>query len=204
MEELFTDSGLKIRKYATILFVVSLICVTIISIGTVIYCAQGGILGFVLGLVIACIEIVCYAFACYISCLYIYAFGDLVQYTYENRMLIGKIYARLEQTAAVNGDVAPVAAPAAPKAAANPPEKTTPASPVRVADANIESDGYWQCGNCKTKNLTSRSDCWACGHKRSAKVESAQSASGGMWRCSVCNAENVSTSMFCENCGSPK
>ena len=37
--------------------------------------------------------------------------------------------------------------------------------PVQHIENEI-SELFWICGNCKTKNLASRSDCWSCGNKK--------------------------------------
>ena len=34
---------------------------------------------------------------------------------------------------------------------------------VGNASKSVRHQEYWVCGNCKTKNLNSRTDCWSCG-----------------------------------------
>lgn len=54
------------------------------------------------------------------------------------------------------------------------PINETPAPSVELVketdhpnhNSNKYYDNFWICGNCKTKNLTSREECWGCGHKK--------------------------------------
>lgn len=48
-------------------------------------------------------------------------------------------------------------------------QPTEPYAPIlyqEVPVTNAQTDDYWICGNCKTKNLNLRTDCWSCGNKK--------------------------------------
>ena len=45
-----------------------------------------------------------------------------------------------------------------------PEQECTETSDCKVDAPNQEWDGYWVCGKCKTKNLSTRTDCWSCGN----------------------------------------
>ena len=203
MEELFSNAGQKIRRFAIALFLGSLFVLGIGAIGIVIAAVQEGVLETILGLLIAAVEFLFGAFAAYILSLFLVAFGDLVQETAENRrinaLILDRMTAEVRQTAPMppaqrKADSQPVA----------PVQEKKNEEPVQPA-ADEQNASFWVCGNCKTKNLSSRTDCWACGRIKvtnAAKPE--EPASEDFWFCPVCGSKNLESNSACNKCGSSK
>jgi hypothetical protein len=196
MSELFEDAGAKIRSYAIGVFIFGLVVSAISAFATfVFFVVEAGIIGFFLGAIIAVIEFLIAGIGSYISCLLLVAFGDLVQYTVAN----WKVNNQILQKLSVN-----VEAPSV-----TPPEPATPSAPKpsneppKIADNEVNAS-YWTCGNCNTKNLSSRSDCWACGQQKAFSSSATALDTNGNWFCSSCGTKNLKTSSYCEQCGTPK
>ena len=73
------------------------------------------------------------------------------------REVYGYVVTRLEEIKYGAVSVPTQTAPA-------PQEEKTPEPENNVP--NQIADGFWVCGRCNTKNLSTRQDCWSCGNKR--------------------------------------
>lgn len=171
MGSLFENAGAKIRSYATGLFAVCLAIAIISAFGTfIVCCVELGILGVFLGIFLMVIEFALSVFSAYIFCLFVAAFGDLVQNTAMNAETNNLILAVIKNRSATVTNNAPAqqktAVPHSPVKAAPPEPKADVKDQPSPAAENIINDTYWICGNCHTKNLNSRVDCWACGQKK--------------------------------------
>lgn len=181
MDKLFVNPGEKIRSYALGLFFVMLAVAAISAFATfVLCCLELGVVGALLGLFLMVIEFAVTVLGAYITCLFITAFGDLVHNTAVNAELNNQILISLKTRSSASGNNA--SAQQVPEASKRPAEavpsqssaNTVPPQPINAdkksqtsaGSDNVINDTYWVCGNCHTKNLNSRDDCWACGNKK--------------------------------------
>lgn len=165
---LFERPGRKIQGYAIGLFVISCSILALTAVATIIMGLHEGFLGFVIAVVIAIFEFGFGVFGAYVFSLYLFGFGDLVHETAINRATNALILKELMKNQVSDDSASNASKPAVSTA---PCQQKTEASSqaedesLRIAD-NEFTDTYWICGNCKTKNLSSRDDCWACGNKK--------------------------------------
>jgi hypothetical protein len=165
---LFDNAGTKIRGYAIGLFIINCCVLALSAIATVIVCLEQGLLGLIVGVIIAFFELVLGVFAAYVVSLFLVGFGDLVQDSSENKAINKLILKKLScDNSSAQAEDTVSRAPTVPASKEQTGEVISKdnTEPLRIG-YNEFTDTYWICGNCKTKNLASRNDCWACGNKK--------------------------------------
>ena len=146
MDGIFSNPGRRIKGWAQALFVIGIVAAVISFIAMV---ATDDDL-FLTALLTAGISVL----AAFISSLFLYAFGELVESTQENRDINRQIMQTLQ------GSV-----PQVPQAPRYTPVQNVPTAP-QSADSHLSDS--WYCRACGTSNSNSYSMCKRCGTYRSS------------------------------------
>lgn len=159
MDGIFSNPGRRIKGWAKALFVIGIVAAVISFIAMV---AMDDDL-FLAGLLTAGISV----FAAFISSLFLYAFGELVESSQENR----DINRQILLTLGGNAPQAPQAPQHAPQYA---PRQNTPvqsAAPAAPRPAPVPSGdttpGVWYCRACGNATSNAYATCTQCGLPKS-------------------------------------
>lgn len=157
MDGIFSNPGRRIKNWAKVLYVIEIIAAVIGGIAMI--AADDDM--FLFGLLTAAVGIL----AAFITALFLYAFGELVESSQENR----DINRQILLTLGGNAPQAPQQAPQyAPQYA---PQQSAPAAPQRVRPTPVPSGdttpGVWYCRSCGNATSNSYSTCTQCGLPKS-------------------------------------
>jgi hypothetical protein len=158
MDGIFSNPGRRIKNWAKVLYVIEIIVAVIGGIAMI--AADDDM--FLFGLLTAAVGIL----AAFITALFLYAFGELVESSQENRDINRQILLTL-------GGNAPQAPQQAPQYAPQyaPQQSAAPAAPQRVKPTPVPSGdttpGVWYCRSCGNATSNSYSTCTQCGLPKS-------------------------------------
>ena len=157
MDGIFSNPGRRIKNWAKVLYVIEIIAAVIGGIAMI--AADDDM--FLFGLLTAAVGIL----AAFITALFLYAFGELVESSQENR----DINRQILHTLGGNAPQAPQQAPQyAPQYA---PQQSAPAAPQRVRPTPVPSGdttpGVWYCRSCGNATSNAYATCTQCGLPKS-------------------------------------
>ena len=173
MDGIFSNPGRRIKNWAKVLYVIEIIAAVIGGIAMI--AADDDM--FLFGLLTAAVGIL----AAFITALFLYAFGELVESSQENRDINRQILQTLGGNAPQAPQRAPQyapqyapqqSAPAAPQQSAPAaPQQSAPAAPQRVRPTPVPSGdttpGVWYCRSCGNATSNAYSTCTQCGLPKS-------------------------------------
>lgn len=149
---MFNNIGRKIKTLATVLFILGCIGSGLMALGVIISYEE--IEGIIIGLVAGGVGFL----VSYLSVLFLYAFGDLVENTEENKRINQQILLQLQR-----GNAVGYGAPAAPAAPSYNPTYT---APVSYAPDAAPAAKPWFCSRCGSQNSAESSICVSCGSSK--------------------------------------